>query len=180
MRINFFGSAGCGKSTVSSGVFYELKTRGFNVELIAEYIKKWAYENKIPKSFEQVYIFGKQLNSEDRLLNSGVQHLVTDSPIAMQIFYARKTHLKCWEALADISNAFEEKYPSINIFLDREGIPYQKLGRFENEDQAKQNDQEMLEFMREFVPNHTIVRSSDLYKIMGCINSSLIDSSQSS
>ena len=37
------GPSGCGKSTLAAGLFYDLKLHGLKVELVNEYVKKWAW-----------------------------------------------------------------------------------------------------------------------------------------
>lgn len=43
--INFFGSAGAGKSTQALGLAYNLKMRGLKVEYIPEYAKELVFSN---------------------------------------------------------------------------------------------------------------------------------------
>ena len=170
MRINFWSGAGAGKSTLASYVFSRLKQKNYKVELVHEYIKKWAYEGKKPKSFDQVYIFGKQLNAEDSLFQSNVEHLVTDSPLLMQVFYARHNEFPCWPQLVEIAKSFETAHPSINIFLDREGLEYQEAGRYENESQAKEIDREMQDYMDQYVGEYKVLHSKDLDGIVEYID----------
>lgn len=162
MRISLFAGAGAGKSTLTSGLFYHLKCKGYKIELVHEFIKQWAYEGKTPKSFDPVYIFAKQLRSEDSLLQSGVKHLITDSPIMMQMFYSKKYGFSCWKELLQIGKEFESKYPSTNIFLDRGDIPYQESGRYETEEVARNNDLEMKKYIEEFVGDYKVYKSTDL------------------
>ncbi len=174
MRINLYAGAGCGKSTTASYVFSRLKQKNYKVELVHEYIKKWAYENKKPKSFDQVYIFGKQLNAEDSLLQTGgVEHLVTDSPIFMQVFYSKRYEFPCWRQLMDLAKAFDAAYPSLNIFLDREGLIYQQDGRYESEPQAKEVDDEMQAYMDQYVGEYKVFKSKDLDQIIDYIDGTL-------
>ncbi|RDJ35100.1 MAG: hypothetical protein DWQ19_09710 [Crenarchaeota archaeon] len=165
MRINLWAGAGAGKSTIASGCFYDLKCMGYNVELVREYIKAWAYENKKPKSFDQIYVFAKQLRAEDHLLQHGISHIVTDSPIKMQVFYARRYNFPCWEQLYEIADRFEELYPAINVFLSREGLEYKDDGRYEREAEARKVDREILDYMDRFVGDYKIFPSVNLTAI---------------
>ena len=163
MRINLWAAAGVGKSTVASGLYYHLKKDGYNVELVSEYIKKWAYEKKVPKSFDQLYVFAKQLHTEDSFLNHGVEHLVTDSPIGLQLYYTWKYNFISHANLVNVAKDFETKYPSFNILLDREGIEYKARGRYETEEQAKHNDLELCGFMNNLLSgNYITCKSIDL------------------
>ena len=145
-RINLFGGPGIGKSVTAAKLFAELKIRNIHAELVREYIKTWAYQDRTPKSFDQYYIFGKQLWSEDVLLSNGVDIIITDSPLMMQIPY-------CFPEINSVSLKmmaldFEEKYPSINIFLSREGIEYQGEGRYHDYEQALKMDETIKDFLK--------------------------------
>ena len=109
MRINLFGGAGCGKSVTAARIFVELKIKGHDIEYCTEYIKTWAYEKKVPKSFDQHYIFSKQMHAEDVLLSNGVKHIVTDSPLLMQLCYVERSG-KNFDHLLSAAKEFEEKY----------------------------------------------------------------------
>jgi len=166
MRINLWGGAGCGKSTTAARLFADLKAKNYSIELCAEYIKSWAYQKRVPKSFDQVYIFGKQLHAEDMTFQSGVEHLVTDSPLMMQIVYAQKYKLPVWDDLLEICDAFEEQHPSINIMLDRTGITYQQNGRYETLEQAEEIDRMMRGFLEKHTDKLHIVKARDYEYIL--------------
>lgn len=170
MRICLWAGAGAGKSATASGIHHKLKCRGYNIELVQEYIKKWAYQKRKPKSFDQVYIFGKQLHAEDSLLQEGVEHIITDSPIMLGVYYAKKSGMKGWEELMALGQAFDAQHPSINIFLNREGIPYKQEGRYETEAQALANDLEMKEFVKNNVVDFFEFKTIDLDGIVGSID----------
>jgi hypothetical protein len=134
-RINFFGGPGCGKSTVAPAVFSFLKTEHLNVELVQEFIKKWAYNGNTPKSYDQLYIFSNQLHEEDIFLRH-VDLIVTDSPLYMQLAYIQKYNGNCFDECLSICRKFEENFPSLNITLSRGSIKYSQLGRYESYDEA--------------------------------------------
>lgn len=169
MRFNLYAGAGAGKSTVAAGLYYFLKCKNYNIELVFEYIKKWAYEGKQPKSFDQSYIFGKQLNSEDMLLQNGVLNLITDSPLMLQVFYAKKYGFSCWKELYQTALEFDRKHPAIDILLDRTGLTYQQLGRYQNKSQACEVDRELKDFLTLYRPNFKTFPSKDLEAIMDYI-----------
>jgi adenylate kinase family enzyme len=85
-RICLFAGPGSGKSTLAAKIFAALKEQQIQVELINEYIKTWAYTGKVPKSYDQLYVFAKQLNSEDVILRH-VPLLITDSPLLLNSAY---------------------------------------------------------------------------------------------
>lgn len=140
-RINLFSGPGSGKSAVAAKIFSYFKTQNLEIDLVKEYIKTWAYQKIKADSFDQLYIFSKQLRSEDILLRNGVDYIVTDSPLILQLAYMKKyDDIKIYNEMANIAAKFEEKYPSINIFLDRKDIPYKSLGRYESYEDAVEMD----------------------------------------
>jgi hypothetical protein len=172
MRINFFSGPGAGKSVVAAKTFVELKIKGYNVELAKEYIKTWAYKKLVPKSFDQYYIFGKQLHEEDVLLSNGVEHIVSDSPLLMQLSYMERSgnnYLPLLEAIQE----FEIKYPSFNIFLDRTGLPYRSIGRYENETQASEMDNRIKSLLNKHSIPYVEMKTLDFEAIMDSIISKL-------
>ena len=42
--VNLIGGPGCGKSTTTAGLFYELKKKGYNCEMSLEFAKDKVYE----------------------------------------------------------------------------------------------------------------------------------------
>lgn len=173
MRINLFSGPGAGKSTIAARIFYEFKVKGYSIELVHEYIKKWAYEDRKPKSFDQSYIFGHQIHSEDLVVQSNVKNLVTDSPLLMQVTYAKRYEYPLWPELLEHVKTFEEKFPSVNIFLDREGIPYEEAGRYEDHEKAIWMDGQIRDFMDEHLDNYLTFRTQDIDAILVAIEKNL-------
>jgi len=74
------------------------------------------------KSYDQLYVFAKQLHAEDFLFQHGVDLIVTDSPLLMQICYARDYDFPACDQLMAIGRKFEIDYPSLNVFFWKEAI----------------------------------------------------------
>lgn len=132
MRICLYGAPTSGKSTVAAWLFSQLKQKGFNIELVSEYIKAWAWEKRKPMSFDQAYIFAKQLHAEDVILRQGKHsvHIVTDSPLPLQLVYAKYQNCKFVDQLQQISKLFDNDNPTVNIFLKlRKDADYSGEGR---------------------------------------------------
>ena len=165
-RINLFSGPGGGKSTVAANVYSTLRSKGIDIELVPEYIKTWAYEDKKCVSFDQLYIFSKQLRSEDLLLRSGVKHIVSDSPLLMQLAYVKKYAVApILDDLLSIHDRFEEKYPSLNIWLDRIGVPYQENGRYEDYPAALVMDEMIRSLMDEVGLEYEVFETRKTEKI---------------
>ena len=169
MRINLWAGPGAGKSTVAEGISHHLKKKGYSVELVREWIKEWAYMKRVPKSFDQAYIFMNQLHSEDLLLQHGVETVVTDSPAMLSIVYAYRSAAPYWAELLRIAKLFDEQYPSINIFLSREGIDYKQNGRYEDFTQAVAMDKMMMQFLDNNGVGYVIIPSVELDRILAYV-----------
>lgn len=162
MRINFFGGSGSGKSTLNAWLFSELKSHNMQVEHVSEWIKIWAYEGKRKKSFDEVYVFAKQLRREDVLFQNGVEHIVTDSPIFLQIFYSDLVGHCTVPAQLQMAWEFEKKFPSCNILLSREGVPFRSEGRYEKSvDEATLLDVKLEAFLKRIGLPYTKIPTMD-------------------
>lgn len=159
-KVCLYAGPGAGKSTTAAGLFYKLKVLGFNTEYISEYIKAWSYEGRVPKSFQQFYIFAKQLNREDVVL-SHVDFIVTDSPILMNVAYSKKYDFPGWKQQLEIAMMHEERFPGLHIFLDRTDIKYQQVGRYEDEEAAWKMDEMIEDLLKEYIPNYTKIPARD-------------------
>lgn len=138
-------------------LFSELKRRHRNVELVREVVKQWAYEGRRPESFDQVCLFGRQLELEHRLLPH-VELLVTDSPLLLGAYYARLHLAPCHEELARIAAAYEAEYPGLYVLLDRPDVPFQSEGRIHTEAESLAADVQIEAFVGSLVPPERIVR----------------------
>lgn len=154
-RINLFGGPGVGKSTIAAGLFYGFKNLisnniiQMNVEQVQEYVKNWAYEKKSIIGFDQVYTFAKQLHKEEILLRNGVDIIITDSPLLLSAVYSKRYHSPGWEQLFEITKLFEQKYPSLDIVIDRNDKLYCQHGRYQNRSEAEIIDNEIVSFLSE-------------------------------
>jgi len=165
MRINIYGGPGVGKSTTAALIFGWLRQQGHNAELAQEWVKAWAYQGRTMQSFDYVFTFANQLHTEDRLLQAGVEIIVTDSPIYLQCMYALHHRMKAANELWRIAKRFEQEYPSINFFVKRE-VPYDQQGRFEDEKQARIMDRFILDCLEEWAVEYTRVPPGDLEPVL--------------
>jgi hypothetical protein len=137
-RVNLFGRPGVGKSTVAAHIYHQMKVKDLKVELVNEYVKAWAHMGRPIRSFDQVYIFGKQLNAEDKLLfHSNLDYIVSDSPILIQCCYAKLANDPVAPSLRELVRLFDEKFKPLNIFLDTKIDKHEDAGRFHNLESSK-------------------------------------------
>lgn len=129
--INLFAEPGAGKSTLAAGLFYELKMRGINCELVREYAKDKVWEESFATLEDQIYVFGKQLHRTNVVADK-VDVIITDSPVLLSMYYAK-----------DISKEFKDlilsefhSFNNVNYFVTRKK-PYNPAGRMQTEEEAK-------------------------------------------
>lgn len=132
-RISLFGGPGSGKSTNAAYLFYKMKMLGHHVELVTEIAKRYAYENIEIKGDVQLECAARQQAEEEFWLSHGVKYVVTDSPLLLQYMYAmnRGEVEMAKEVLLPQALDFEDRFPSLNLFLNRKGVPYQAVGRYQ-------------------------------------------------
>lgn len=87
--INLFGGPGVGKSTAAAGLFYEMKKAQLRVELVTEYAKDAVWEKRHDLLDDQIYIFAKQQRRISRLQDTGIEWVITDSPLPLGLVYLR-------------------------------------------------------------------------------------------
>lgn len=142
--INLWAGPGAGKSTTASGLFFLMKQKGLNVELVSEYAKELTWDKRFNVLSDQLYVTAKQNRRLSRLSDYGLDFVVTDSPLLLGIEYAPPNYL---------NNKFEsmlyelwDQYDNLNFFLERHK-PYNPIGRNQSEEQARQIDKNILELL---------------------------------
>lgn len=130
--INLFGQPCSGKSTLAAGLFYDMKMRGLNVELVTEWCKEKVYE-KAPYPFkDQLYTFAKQ-HKKVRQLIDVVDYIVSDSPIVQGLVYASNEP----ELFPKMVLQYFNQYDNLNILL-KPSHAYHNEGRLQTEAEASQ------------------------------------------
>jgi hypothetical protein len=129
--VNLFGGAGAGKSTTRAGVFNKLKLAGINCEEVFEWIKYKVYEGNPYAPTDQLYTFAKQRKFL-REIGDQVDVIVTDSPILLSSVYDTEGD----------GEFYLQKFQEFNNmnFLIRRVKPYNPIGRYQTEDEAKDFD----------------------------------------
>lgn len=139
-RINLVSGACGGKSLTATNVRSQLGFKGYDIELVEEVIKDWTYIPRVPTSTDSFWLQASQMQKEDIRLRAGVDLIVSDSPVMLQWFYARYHKAPLQAAMYLAATEFEQLYPSIHIFIDREDKFYNEVGRYEKLQEAKQID----------------------------------------
>ena len=148
--INLFGGPGSGKSTTAALLFARMKLLGLHVELVREYVKYWAWNDRKVREWDQLYLLGKQ-SAYESMLYGKVDYIVTDSPIllagAFQEFRSKgKDKYVSIAAQSFIEHAKRNNVTYLNFLLNRCG-PYDERGRWETREEAEEIDS----FIRDYV-----------------------------
>lgn len=140
--VNLFGGPGAGKSTTAAGLFYVLKNRGLRVELVTEYAKALAWAKRGEELTDQVYIYAKQ-HHRQHVLRDQVDILITDSPLLLPLLYVQKETPPSFSRFV-VDNWYT--YNNVSYFVNRVK-PYVKLGRFQEEEGARDLDMKTLDMI---------------------------------
>lgn len=149
--VSLYGGPGTGKSTSAAHLFAELKMAGVNAELVQEYVKQWAWEDRKPVTLDQFYFFGKQSRKEYSLFGK-VDTVVTDSPVSLCAYYTHLYGSKEQDSLfQDMTKTYYNMAKNtgnhhVHIWLNRVKA-YNPAGRFQTEEQARDIDNDMRNFL---------------------------------
>lgn len=142
--INLLGGPGTGKSATAWALSGLMKRAGMNMEYISEAAKDYTWEGRHNILTEQDFIFAEQ-HARIRRLVGKVDYVVTDSPIILGFMYMPEDFPASFKAyVLDTFNT----YNNINILLKRT-VPYDQNGRNQNEEEAKEIDVELKNFLSE-------------------------------
>jgi hypothetical protein len=154
--LNLFGGPGAGKSTTAAGLFYEMKKRRLEVELVTEYAKDMVWENRQNILDDQIYVFAKQQRRINRLRSHQVDWVITDSPIMLGLVYLRNGVLSqnFNHLVMEVFNSFEN-----HNFLLQRNFDYNPVGRNQADiDEARIYDRKVTELLDQWgVPFETIL-----------------------
>lgn len=156
--INLFGEPGSGKSALAAYIFYNLKVRGYNCELVDEFAKSMVYENNENALIDQTYIFGQQTRKMNRLRNN-VDIIITDSPILLCGLYIQDDKIR--NEFFNLVNYTFNTWDNYNYLLKR-NHPYVHHGRLQNEEEARQIRKELISSLDFYkIPYKELVSTHD-------------------
>lgn len=173
--INLFGGPGCGKSTTMARLFADLKTRGYNVEMVSEFAKDLVYEQRQETMKDELYIFAKQHHRLFRVIDK-VDIVITDRPILLTNIYA-SLYLPDDEFRSDLKRLVRttfNNFNNLNIMLNREGIEYKTEGRLQDLEQSKEIDKLTLKELVMSRQSYSVVNTNNydsiLDRVLNCLN----------
>lgn len=150
--INLYGGPGTGKSTSAAFLYYLLKETGTNAELVREYVKDWAWEDRKINTYDQLYLMGKQIRRES-LLYGKVDYIVTDSPVLLGVYYSQinsppDVHTGVYHSvLGYYAQAKKDDHCHVHVLL-RRSKPYNRAGRWQTEHEARDIDLKIADLLQ--------------------------------
>lgn len=141
--INFWAGPGSGKSTNAKGLSYMLSRKGIRNELVTEYAKDMVWREMPAKAFrDQFYISAKQNHRLERLRGK-MDFVVTDSPLLQGLMYMPEDY---YPTYGQFLREVYDSYDNVNIFI-RRTKDFDPVGRNQTEEEAKEIDAKILEFL---------------------------------
>ncbi len=161
--VNFIGSPGAGKTTISALVFAQLKLKHYVTEYVQEYAKQLVWTKDFDILNNQYYV----TNHQFKLLNQidgKVDFIVTDGPLVHGLYY----NLYNRDNTSDIGKTnrlildSHNHFKNINIVLKRGSFAYEQEGRLQTETEAHEIDGIMRQLLADNqIPYEEFLASAD-------------------
>jgi hypothetical protein len=138
-----------------------MKQKGYHVELVREYCKYWAWNDRKVREWDQIYLLGKQ-SAYESMLYGKVDYIVTDSPILLAGIYQDYRSQGEHKYVGDAAKAFMAHAESsgsvkyLNFILER-SKPFDPRGRWETEQEARNIDAFVTGYLFNFCTEAPIV-----------------------
>ena len=148
LNINIFGAPGVGKSTISAGLFYHMKIRGYKVEFITEYAKELTYDKSYIKLKDQLLVFANQFHRYYKLQNISLDYLIHESPFIMGLSYFNPDDIIPEKEFKDLVISLFNNTKNLNIYIERnEDNEYQEFGRNQTLEESKKLENTILDIL---------------------------------
>lgn len=151
--VSFYAGPGAGKSTAAAGVFSALKQLGINAELVPEFAKDLAWEDRRDTLQNQVYVNARQYHMIKKLAGKA-DVVVTDSPVLLGSVYAPADYPAVYHEVVRWCHAQVSTH-ELDFYLERTNH-FNPKGRIHDEAQAKNLDREIFKKLREVNPNFRV------------------------
>ena len=143
--INLIGGPCSGKSTIASGLFYNLKKLGYNCELALEFAKDKVWEESTKVLDNQFYVFGKQYHKLFRLKDK-VDIIITDSPLPISLYYNQTPSKYFNDFVIEQYNEFN----NLMFFINRPTDIYKEEGRIQTKEEAEKIDEDIKFYLKHY------------------------------
>lgn len=178
--INLFGGPGCGKTTLAHELTAAISRSGLICEYVPEYAKELTWDtlsgddeiataarSALGSSIEQQRIVhDEQMRRIDRPYGF-VDAIVTDSPAIISWAYSSGTEAELNEFHDYMLHEFM-RHRNLNLLVRRE-IPYEQIGRNEDEMAAKHKDEIMQEILKNICEPFATVGRGDVGVIVKAV-----------
>lgn len=142
LLINFTGAPGAGKSTIAAALFYHLKMRKWNVELVTEYTKELILTDDQWNLADELLVFSEKYRRVKKM--SSVDIVITDSPLINSVVYGEKQFGPAASAFyEEVARSFDSLYFAIS-----RTVAYVPLGRMPDEKAAQEAGEGIIENVR--------------------------------
>ena len=148
--INFYGAPSSGKSTEAAKLFALMKSDGKNVELVTEYAKEWAWEQRSVGMFDQLFIVANQIQRETRLFGQ-VDTIITDSPVLLGVFY--EEYRKFPSLTRDMVNQYHKCLQSFGVLHENHWLETRPsedtMGRYHGAKECEKISSQLRRFLED-------------------------------
>lgn len=149
--INLFGGPGAGKTSISAGLFYELKLKDYNVELVQEVAKELVFENRMDiLQSDQLFILANQnRNLLIKAFEKNMDYVIMESPILLSNIYFNELSIYNKQLFDQFTLDLFNKYDNINFYLVRNGEKkFNNIGRVHSEFESIELDLNILKYLK--------------------------------
>lgn len=131
LLVNFVGAPGAGKSTMMSGIYFEMKIEGWDVECIHEVSKERILENDQFSLSNEILMFAEKLRRALRLKKIDVA--LTDCSLRQSAYYAKGQFGEMGEAFF---REVAEDFDNIYVIVERNHayVPHGRMDEASAED----------------------------------------------
>ena len=161
--INLFGASGSRKSTLASGLHYELKKQWAQAEMAREFAKDVVHQ-ETTHWFQQAILVLAEQSSRIQFIADKYDYVITDGPLMLASWYAPKEYP---DAFHQLCRALFDGYENENFFLYRTHA-YDSNGRLETEQEASDNEAAMALWLTDLGIPFTPLYSKDDNAVMLC------------
>lgn len=156
--VNFLGGSCSGKSTQASGLFYTLKTNGYDCELVNEFAKTCTWEKNWTALNNQFLVSAKQNYKQDILLGQ-VDAIITDSPLLLGLIYNKEEDEDIRKIFAEFIIKMFKRNNNITFYVERQ-CAYNNNGRNQTEEEARNIDAKVLEMLKEYDIPYVVIKGN--------------------
>jgi len=139
--INIIGGPGCNKTLFSSAIVLYLSLHGKTVETIPDYAKSLVWQQNFEVLKNQYFIAQRQYEMLS-LIDGQVHFLITECSLPQVLFYNENYA----DNICDVTKTRDQildwyrQNDNVNILVDRANTKYVRIGRFQDEEQAREVD----------------------------------------